>query len=142
MTVSKYRTLDMEQLSSFLDALPDARQYFLVYCCDDPTFKVTGNLQTSHGRLSRLSILRLNMQPVGQTATAQEVALKAAVAAVAAETAAPAPAGKAATGRKRGPPSKPVVAAPGSQPADVEAAAPDPGGRRLRPRKTQGGSPR
>lgn len=120
MTVSNERKLDMEKLSSLLDALPEVDRYFLVYCCDDAAFKVSRvqELSTSGGRLSRLSILRLNMQPVGRAAPAREAALEAAAAGIVAEPAAPAPAAR----RKRVHPD-PTAAPPGSQPAGAEAAA-------------------
>ena len=85
MTVSEARRLGTKKLSKLLDALPEASQYFLVYCCDSAQLTLPKELKLSMGRLPRLTILQLNMQPVGRTATVQEPAVDTAGAAVAAD---------------------------------------------------------
>lgn len=85
MTVSEAPKLNTKKLSKFLDTLPEASQYFLVYCCDSAQLTLPQELELSKGRLPRLTILQLNMQPVGRTATVQEPAVDTAGAAAAAD---------------------------------------------------------
>jgi hypothetical protein len=68
MTVSAERALPNNALPELLDVLPDADSYFLIFCVDKPSFKVTG-LKTAptSGRMGRLRVGGQPRRPAAPT---------------------------------------------------------------------------